>query len=290
MLNTFRSCPRKFELQYLRHWKPQSTNVHLHAGAAFAAALEDCRRAYYDLGADPELAATIGLRKLFETYGDFECPPDSAKSLERMSQAFEYYLDAFPLATDAARPKKMASGRHAVEFSFATPIDDFFHPVTGQPLIYSGRSDMVVEMANGVFIMDDKTTSQLGASWANQWEMRAQFTGYCWAAHRAGHAVDGVLVRGVAILKTKFNHAQHITYRPAWEIDRWYTQTLRDLIRMRDMWESGLFDYNLGEACGEYGGCMFVPICKKPNPDEWLSAYFAQKKWNPLTRMEEEIT
>jgi hypothetical protein len=194
------------------------------------------------------------------------------------------------MATDAARPKKMASGQHAVEFSFATPIIDFEHPDTRQPIIYSGRSDMIVEMANGTFIMDDKTTSQLGASWANQWEMRAQFTGYCWAAKTAGHEVDGVLVRGVAILKTKFNHAQHITYRPQWEIDRWYGQTLKDLNSMKQMWLLGEFDYNLGEACGEYGGCMFVPICKKPNPDEWLSAYFAQKKWNPLTRMEEELS
>ncbi len=289
MLNTFRSCPRKFELQYLRHWKLTGSNVHLNAGAAFAKGLEDARKTYYELDSGSEAAIMVGVRSLIEAYGDFECPPESAKSCERMVTALEYYFDAFPFASDAAKPIKLPSGAHAIEFSFAQPIIDFLHPETREPLIYSGRADMVVDMANGIFVMDDKTTSQLGASWANQWEMRSQFTGYCWAAKLAGLPVDGVLVRGIAILKTKFNHAQSITYRPDWEIERWYQQTLRDLARMRDCWERGEFDYNLGEACNEYGGCVFVQICKKSNPDDWLDAYFHQRVWNPLTRSEEPL-
>ena len=40
---------------------------------------------------------------------------------------------------------------------------------------------MIVELNNGLFIEDDKTASQLGSKWANQWEMRSQFSGYTWA-------------------------------------------------------------------------------------------------------------
>ena len=134
---------------------------------------------------------------------------------------------------------------------------------------------------------DDKTTSQLGASWPRQWDMRSQFTGYVWGAKRAGIKLDGFLVRGVSILKTKYDHAQHITFRPAWEVDRWYAQTVRDLHRWIECWKAGYYDYSLGEACNDYGGCLFAEICKKPNPEEWLPAYFVQRKWNPLTRTEE---
>lgn len=289
ILNTFRSCPRRAFLQYVEHWKSPYTSVHLHAGGAFAHGLETARRLHYEHGAEASMAVAAGLKDLIDFYGDYECPPDSAKSLERMVGAFEYYLqEAFPMETDPAKPMKLPSGRSAVEFSFAEPLP-VVHPETGNPILYSGRADMIVSMANGCFVMDDKTTSSLGASWANQWEMRGQFTGYCWAARQNKMKVDGVLVRGVAILKTKFNHAQHITYRPDWEVDRWFEQSCRDLERMKAAWESGYWDYNLGEACNEYGGCLFADVCKKPNPEEWLEVYYNRRKWNPLTRQEEII-
>lgn len=276
-------------LAYMEHWKASAANVHLHAGSAFAKGCEVTRRVFYDLGGSPQDAIELGLEALLKAYGDFECPDDSAKSAPRLAEALAYFFDeAFPMTTDAARPMIMPSGKHAIEFSFAEPLE-FLNPETSNPIIYAGRSDMIVEMAQGIFIEDDKTTSQLGSKWGNQWEMRGQFTGYSWAARKANIPVDGVLVRGVAILKKSFNHSQWLTNRPQWEIDRWYEQTLKDLKRMRDCWEMGYWDYNLGESCNEYGGCVFNSICKKDNPEAWLPAYYHQRIWNPLTRTEEEV-
>jgi len=174
----FVSCPRKAELEYILHYKPRTLNVHLHAGGAYAHALEAARLAYYQhhLGADRALA--IGLKALIEFYGDFECPADSAKSLERMLGALEYYAFEYPFATDAAKPAQITPERLGVEFSFAEPLD-VLHPQTGEPLIYVGRLDEIVEFAGGLFGLDDKTTSSLGASWSRAWELRSQFTGYC---------------------------------------------------------------------------------------------------------------
>lgn len=286
ILNAYRSCGRLAQLSYLEHWKPQGISVHLHAGAAFARGLEVARKAFYDHSATEEDAIAVGLRALIEAYGNYECPPDSAKSLERVCGAFEYYLGhAFPLASDGARPRLMPSGKHAIEFSFCEPLP-IEHPETGDPILYSGRADAVVELASGIFVLDDKTTSSLGRSWADQWELRSQFSGYAWAAKQAGFPADGVLVRGVSILKTKYDHAQAITYRPQWEIDRWLRQTIRDINAMIQDWSLGDFSYSLGEACNHYGGCTFAAICKKPNPDEWLPAYFERRRWDPLTRTE----
>jgi hypothetical protein len=150
---------------------------------------------------------------------------------------------------------------------------------------------MICTLAQGIFVEDDKTTSQLGPKWANQWEMRSQFSGYVWAARQAGIHVDGVLVRGVAILKTEFKRAQHITYRPDWEVQRWLDQTLRDIKRMIQMWSDypQEWDYNMGESCDAYGGCTMQTICKRNNPEEWLPVYFTRRKWNPLTRTEETL-
>lgn len=285
MLSTFRSCPQKFFRQYIQHWKPGEESVHLIAGKAYATGLEKARRAFYEEGKSDEEAMGIGLSALLAEYGSFEAPVDSAKTPERTAGALEFYFERYPLSTDGAIPLLLPSGKRAIEFSFAEPLP-INHPLTGDPLLYTGRSDMVCEFAGGVFIEDDKTTSSLGATWSRQWEMRSQFTGYTWAAQQRGHKIDGVLVRGVSILKTKYDTQQAISYRTPWEIDRWFEQTCRDIKRMIQMWEEGYFDYNLDHSCAEYGGCALLNVCKSAYPEGQLETYFTRRVWDPLARQE----
>jgi len=287
-LGTFRSCPQKAFRTYFEHWKPASESVHLIAGGAFADGIEAARRAYYEASADHADAVAAGLRALIETYGDFECPPDSAKSLERTAGALEFYFEHYPLGHDGATPIKFADGRHGIEFSFAQPLP-INHPVTGEPLLYTGRSDMIAEAYGGVYIYDEKTTSSLGPSWARQWEMRSQFTGYCWAARESGLNPQGVCVRGVSILKTKYDTQQVLTYRSPYEIDRWLDQTCRDIERMIECWKSGWWDYDLDHACSEYGGCALQTVCKSSDPEAWLKQYFVPRVWDPLAREETTV-
>ena len=67
----------------------------------------------------------------------------------------------------------------------------------------AGRALRFGQMGEGLYIEDDKTTSQLGSSWGAQWDMRSQFTGYAWAARQSGLPIAGIIVRGISILKTK---------------------------------------------------------------------------------------
>ena len=61
MLATFRSCPQKFFRQYVEHWKPKAESVHLVAGGAFAAGIEEARRAFYEQGWWAQDSEAIGL-------------------------------------------------------------------------------------------------------------------------------------------------------------------------------------------------------------------------------------
>ena len=287
LISAFRSCPYKCKLEYLDHWKPKSPNVHLHAGGAYAAAMEAARNAFYLDRCDSETAKARGLKTLIERYGDFECPADSAKSLERMCGAFEYYFSQYPLETDHAVPITLPGGRRGIEFNFAEPLE-IAHPESGDPLLYVGRFDALVEFAGGIYGLDDKTTSSLGASWPKQWDLRSQFTGYCWGAQRAGIRVDGFLVRGISILKTKYDTLQPITYRPSWMVEMWYEQLVRDVRRMISLWEEGYWDFNLDHACTEYGGCVFRQICisDPANRTSWLETGYERRAWDPVTRVE----
>lgn len=285
MLATFRSCPRKFELEFLRHYKSLTPSVHLVAGAAYARGLEVARKAYYEESLPDLVAQGRGLAALLAAYGDFQCQEDSAKSATRMAGALEFHFSQYPLPSDPAIPHCLPSGARAIEFSFVEPTD-IPHPETGNPILYSGRFDMVVDFQGGLYGLDDKTTSALGATWPKQWDLRSQFTAYCWGASRAGFPLQGFLIRGISILKTKYETQQAITYRPAWTIERWYSQTQKDLRRMIQMWESGQFDYNLDHACTEYGGCSFRQPCLSPEPDRWLAVGFERRAWDPVERTE----
>lgn len=288
MLGSFRSCPQKAFRQYIQHWKPAAESVHLVAGGAFADGIEAARRAYYEQGLSVPDSVAAGLSALVLKYGDFQCPADSAKSLERTAGALEFYFENYPLDGSHAKPVQFSNGKSGIEFSFAVPLP-INHPVTGHPLLYTGRSDMIAESYGGVYIYDEKTTSSLGQSWAKQWDMRSQFTGYCWAARAYGIQAAGVVVRGVSILKTKYDTQEVMTYRSDYEVDRWLDQTCRDIERMIRNWQGDYWDYNLDHACTEYGGCALTTVCKSPDPETWLNQYFTQRVWNPLAREEQSL-
>lgn len=314
ILAAFRSCPQKAFRQYVQHWKPQTESVHLVAGGAFATGIEKARRAFFEglqtpiemvydrnkarnvakwgdavhvpgLAGDSATAQALGLQALLAHYGDFDCPPDSAKSPERMAGALEFYFERYPLGEDQMLPIQLPSDKSGIEFSFAIPLG-INHPVSGDPILYTGRADMVSNYADGIFIVDEKTTSSLGASWASQWDLRSQFTGYTYAARELGIPANGCIVRGVSILKTKYDTQQVMTYRSDYELKRWFEQVHRDIERMIRCWNDGWWDYSLDTACTEYGGCALARVCKSEDPESWLPMYFEQRVWDPLARRE----
>lgn len=286
MLAALKSCTHKFNVEFHQHWKAKSPSVHLHAGAAFASGLEAAREAFWVKKDSHDAAVATGLMALINHYGDFECPADSAKSCERMAGALEYYFSRYPLGADGAEPITLANGKRGIEISFAEPLP-IGNPVTGEPLIYCGRLDQAVGYAGGIFVEDDKTTSQLGASWSRQWDLRSQFTGYCWGLGKAaGVKPNGVLVRGISILKTKYETLEAITYRADWQIDEWFAVTCDAIEDYIKQWKRGWYRKSLDHACTEYGGCPFRQSCMSRDPNSWLSTYFEQREWNPLTRKE----
>lgn len=288
LMAAYKSCGRKAFMEYFLHYKSKDPSVHLKAGSSYASGLEAARKAYYEDGRDPETAVALGLEALLKEYGDFQCPEDSAKSASRTAGALEFYFDRYPLGVDKAIPLTMPGGKRCIEFN-GVEVLEAKHPETGNPLQYSWRIDMGVDYNGMKLAEDDKTTSQLGASWPKQWDLRSQFTSYIWGAARNGVAFDGFLVRGVSILKTKYDTLEAITYRPDWQIARWEEQLYRDLKRMISNWEEGYFDFNLDHACSEYGGCQFRNVCLNRDPSQILENMFERRQWNPVTRKETKL-
>lgn len=287
MLAAVKACFRKANWAFLLHRAPRRKSIHLHAGGAYAKALEVARRAYYDDGFSAADAEAIAARALILTYGDYIPGEDDVKTLDRMLGALGHYLSVWSLEGDYLKPAPTASGKHRIEFSFAEPID-VLHPVTNEPLIYAGRTDAIMQHNNGeLFVHDDKTTSSLGPQWAGQWSMRGQFIGYCWAARKAEIPVRGVTIRGLGILKTKFSSAEAgPLYCDEWKVAEWYDSTCYYLTRFIEAWRDNAFRAEFSESCVSYGRCQFYDACLTSPPfrDGYIEAMYEEKVWSPLER------
>jgi hypothetical protein len=290
MRGDFISCPRKFYWAYVRKLAPAFPNIHLHAGGAFAAGLEACKRSFYEQGHSEAEAMRDGLAVLIKAYGPIQLPPSRTgdKSCENIIRAYDSYFNRYPLGRDFLRPHMAANGKAMLEFTFAIPTE-VKHPQTGNPILYGGRSDEIGEMEAGgtkqLMVGDEKTTTSLGEQWASQWDLESQFTGYVLAALQYGLPVAGVVVRGIGLLKTKISHQETLVYRSQWVIDRWWVQLQRDIQRMVRSWEENYFDYAVSKnSCAAYGGCPFKMLTESPTPEDYVAIHYRPRTWDPMAK------
>lgn len=284
MMSCFRSCPQKFYNEFVLGLRPTAFSVDLHAGACFATAIETVGRCVHEDKLPLEKALQKGHAAYLDAWGNFIPITDTPKTKERVWEAVEEYFAAFPPLTDHVQPFFGHDGKPTYELTFAIPLleEEGFplHP-NGQPFLYSGRLDRLGSWGGKVIGQDEKTTKSIGAKWADQWNLRSQFLGYCWALKHHGLVIDTISVRGIGILKTKITIVEAIKTYNDFMIERWHEQLMRDMHRLRAAWDSGYFDYNLGEACTSYGGCVFADLCGSRTPENWYSQY-SVRRWNPL--------
>jgi hypothetical protein len=293
MVATGADCGALLNYKFFHNLRPNTNNIDLHAGGSFAKGLEVARVRFYTKDQiappSPDAYRAYGARALIEAYGDVDSG-DNVKSADRMLGALGSYFEQYNPATDHVKPAVLG-GKPAVEFTFSWPID-VVHPVTGNPLIYCGRFDMLGHLNNDettMYVVDEKTTKQLGGSWAAQWGIRSQFMGYVWGARKYDLPVKGAIVRGISILKTKYGHAEAVVTFPPFLLDRWYEQLKVRLERWKRMW-AGVepWDYNFSSVCAQYGGCKFRLLCEVEDPDQWIVPNYRVEKWNPLGPRESE--
>ena len=282
MLVTFKSCPYKFYQEYVCRRSPLGRSPDLLAGGAAAKFFEAFRRAYYGEGKDHRTSIEVAARAFLYFWGDYEPPEKHAKTISNTFCACLDYLQVYPPATDIVQPFRNPDNSPAVEFTIALPLP-INHPVTGEPIIYAGRYDMLGEMGGTKWIVDEKTTKSFFQNWSEQWHLRTQFLGYTWATRELGYKVEGAIIRGIAIQKSQYKHQQAIIEYTKGKIERWHKQMLRDVQRIVDCWNEGFWDQDFGNTCSQYGGCQYHQVCNSDVPDAWYDDFY-ERLWNPLAQ------
>ena len=286
------ACQAKYYWRHLRGMASRDIKIDLHFGKVLAHALDTLREAFFIKKLPAEEALhRMRVAALF-SWGDFpEQPLDRrgqphVKSLPALLDALESYVEHFGLETDELTPISS-------EFSFSLPIPDTAHPETGEPILWTGRIDMVAKGLGGVWIVDEKSTAKLGPAWADQWLLRPQFIGYFWALKQYGHNPSGVVVRGLGIYKdrvefkpvvvTVTNHMVELFLQDVQD----KIEALKKAFKGSPLYklERNAFIHSFGSPCSQYGTCQFLPLCRSSSPETWLQDYDYQP-WNPINTEE----
>ena len=286
MINAFRACAQKFWNEYILGLRPGEKSIDLHAGSVFSATLERFCKEVYLNGLDSPAALARAHATFMSQWGDFIIRKEGhPKTPENMWAAVEDYVRVYPPGSDRVQPY-FAGNTATFEYSFAIPLDfPGFprHPVSGDPFIYAGRFDLLGKRDGRPVVRDEKTAQRLESNWAEKWDLRSQFLGYCWALQHFGIPCNTVVVRGVIITKTMIRQVEAVKVYPQHLINIWFEQLRRDLIRLVRCWEEQYFDYNLGDTCTAYSHCAYIPLCSSPMPQNWYDSYEVTR-WNPLLR------
>lgn len=268
-LRAFLSCPASFHWAYVRRLHPAEPNYHLHAGIVMAKALEVARRSFVS-GNQHWLAA--GLKALWLAFGPEEGPVEN-KNWLALSVAYVGYWDEWP-------PDGYL-GIELIEATFALPLG-IPHPDTGEELLYTGRIDWLANFRGTFYVVDEKTTGEMGQNWASQWRMRGQLLGYTYAARQMGIDCAGAIVRGICLTKVP-RYCEVIIPYAQWELTRWWAQLRRVVQQMIDAYRQSSWNYVYGDPCNAYGGCPYKPLCTSRTPEAWLE-YYKEWEWDPLER------
>lgn len=281
-------------------------SIHLHFGGALARGLEVTRRAWVADGVSEQQALQAGAEALMRAWGDDIMPEpvtqsERNKTLQSCLLAHAGYFREWPL-DDPMQQVAVREGEPLVESNGALPIPGCYHPVTGEPLLYAGRFDAILNRGKH-WGLDDKTTGSSVDSegWRKQWQLNGQFTGYTWLAREWGYGLDGFLVHGIQILKASLKFAEIVAPRPKWQVEQWLRQLQTDVQTMclsysqfiNSTWDETLdahpYSQVLGHACVAFNKpCAYLDdLCGQPNPDDWLHRFTVQR-WDPLHRSVEE--
>lgn len=280
-LSAYRKCARRFMYEFIWNKTAYETNVHLHAGAAFARGLEITRREFFAVKRPFDEALALGGLALIKAYGDFQPREEhSNKSLPMLLGALGFYFERWPI--DQGITPEEISGEPAIEFNFAIPFDRVRHPETNQPIIICGRFDMIGKIAGLRLGEDDKTASRLGNEWLNKWRVGNQITTYSWGARASGIPLAGFNMRGVGLYKSRYEGIDAITYRKPWQLEEWERNTEATLLDAIRDYQRGFWEANWADSCSAYGGCSYLPLCESEDPKVWIPVNYVDRVWNPL--------
>lgn len=200
------------------------------------------------------------------------------------------------------------------EIPFAVKLFDYrdYHPGIGShetiiPIYYHGFIDLLISRNGLLYVMDFKSTSQLGPSYWDDKKAIAQPKGYSWALEQLLDVkVHGYLIRAIRtipppkyVAEGRPNTKGEIKKISDWwdeslsqqsfelgpgELDEWKDNAIAQVKQFFYHYSQGYYPQNKSICSGKYGKCQYFEVCSTfPSSDREIllnSAEFKDKEQN----------
>lgn len=312
------SCPAKFDLRMNQGWSPRRKSGAL----GFGAALHEGLAAWYRSGGKIEDALMAIKKSWPENH-----PDQDWRTMEKCAQvmleyARHYGSESFRILGYPENPQienhfALDTGRHLPICGRAVVdpdthlrswvpgcnydnTDEFLSNgdlgichSCGKPLDtleYGGIFDGIVEFAGRYFILEHKSTSQLGAYYFDQFKPNNQVSGYIWGARQlSGQPVGGAIINAIGIYRaspTKF--IRQITTRTDHELEVWLDNVWFEAANLQRYYATGYWPQRT-QACTLYGKCEFHNVHVLSHEREQqllLEQDYVREEWDFVRRDE----
>lgn len=280
-MSTFQACPKKYYYRMIRHLVPLTVAPALSFGKAMHSALE----VYYifvNKGYEKHLAMENGIRAFYEEYEDYE--GEERRTLANGEKVLRGYLDIYK-----NEPFKVIG----TEVGFAVDIEYRNSEGENKSFILCGRLDALIDWNGPLYVLETKTTAQLGYGFFNAFEMSQQMDGYLWGATLTnGKKIMGVLVNALEVwkdvkketAKTKKledHFARDPQTRSDFELQE-YRQDMGHWVEaILDAEKRNRFPRNK-QNCFTYNSrCPYWDTCKFGEDEKVIAKNFKVEKWEP---------
>jgi hypothetical protein len=282
-LGLLKTCPRLYQYTVIEGWGSRDESIHLRFGQEYHRALQDYAIARAN-GIDHEQAIRDTVQALHgrvhSWLPDRNTRAGKYKNRETIVGIVIDYLDHF--REDPAETIVLDDGTPAVELPFRFELDwgpralpemeEGFQRGMGreegvqpQPYLLCGHLDRVVNFADGLYVMDRKTSlSTLSSYYFNQFSPSNQMSLYTLAGKiMLNSPIKGVIIDAAQVLLTQPNSFQRgFTYRTDDQLDEWLVD-LRHWLHSAETYATNGYWPQNDTACDKFGGCKFREVCSR---------------------------
>lgn len=295
-LTMHQTCPAKYDLRIRKQWASRFKSGALGFGGAFHAGLA----AWYKTH---DITAALQAIEAAWVPG----PVDDYRTLEKCLRTMTEYIRAYP--SESFDVVGYGTDNPMVEVSFTLDTGMYLSctecgPDAGawkpgedkcqncgtllEPIEYGGIFDTLVESNGVVWILEHKTTSQLGDYYFDQFKPNNQVTGYVWAAEKlTGRRVAGAIINAIGVYKvgqTRLKREPTSRSRPL--IDEWLNNVRVTCEEIQQHERTGQWPMRT-MACTLYGKCEFHSVHSLSTiveRDKLLEQNFVREIWDHETR------
>lgn len=160
-------------------------------------------------------------------------------------------------------------------------------------IVQKGKIDLCYRREGRLYGLDHKTTSMMGPSFFNEFELASQIHGYSWAIeHLVGELPSGFVINGLGLRKpTPFGKSHEyirhtVAIQPGLVLE-WIHDTLHIVREFVLQCAAGYLPKHTKWCVGKYGACEYKPVCGMPDWQQRMMSLYSNEyravTWDPLT-------